>query len=82
MRRDLRIFFSMGSAHRAAELEKNMTKSEAAKICKSFRAGMRVVLKGGLAGVVVDVDAERGCLWIYPDNGSNDIRVWASQVQI
>lgn len=58
-----------------------MTKDEAAAICRLAQKGAGVTLRDGRTGVVVDADEDRGCLWVLPQQGPHDIRVWASRVQ-
>lgn len=58
-----------------------MDRNEAADICRQHTKGSPVTLTDGRTGVVVDVDPERGCLWMFPDGGTHDERVWASKIE-
>lgn len=58
-----------------------MNKHDAAKICQGAKKGSRITLKDGCQGTVIESSPESGCIWVFPDGGPYDVRVWASQVQ-
>jgi hypothetical protein len=57
-----------------------MDRFQAAAAVKAATSSNFVTLVDGRRCKVIAGDEDRGCLWVLPDGGSHDIRVWASQI--
>lgn len=57
-----------------------MDRYQAAAAVRAAKQAQSVTLVDGRACKVIAGDEDGGCLWVLPEGGDYDIRVWASQV--
>lgn len=57
-----------------------LDRHQASAAVRAAKESKIVTLADGRASRVIDGDEDAGCLWVLPEGGEEDIRVWASQI--
>lgn len=83
----LHRFWEIGNAEREARAAlaqpspaPELNRSQASAVVRAAKKSKIATLVDGRVCKVIDGDEDSGCLWVLPEGGESDIRVWASQI--